>query len=196
VATAVASAEPALGRSRLRLPERLPELKGKWLTAYSLCWMAILAFALVGDVGGAAYRLKLGAGETYTWGPLGLYLADNGGVVRNAAGDAERAGIRPGDSIVAVNGTSVPSDSSQTTDAGNAFENQLQQISEGAAVNLGVRTKAGALRDVTVVRRTANARILYAGTGLTAEKRLTALEALIAKVASAIGGGPTAAPAA
>jgi hypothetical protein len=167
MATAVVSEESMSRRWWLRLPERLPDLRGQWLTAYSVCWTGVLLIALVGDVGGAAYRLKLGAGETYTWGPLGLYLADKGGVVRNVAGDAQEAGIRSGDSIIAMNGVLVLADTSSTTDQSNALDSKLQRMAEGEPVRLTVRAKRGALHDVTVIRRGSNAGRLYAGTGLT-----------------------------
>ena len=35
---ATTSVDPGRGSWRLRLPERLPDLKGKWLTLYTIVW--------------------------------------------------------------------------------------------------------------------------------------------------------------
>ena len=47
MATAVANAEPMPRRWRLRLPERLPNLKGRWLTAYTVLWAIMLPMSLI-----------------------------------------------------------------------------------------------------------------------------------------------------
>src|SRR6185437_9278535 len=72
MATAVIDREVAPRRWRLRLPERLPELKGAWLTAYSLLWMALLVIALVGSIGGAALLSARAADGAYPWAAFGL----------------------------------------------------------------------------------------------------------------------------
>ena len=53
MATASASAELAPRRLRFRLPERLPDLKGQWLTLYTMVWAILLPISIAGGVLGA-----------------------------------------------------------------------------------------------------------------------------------------------
>ena len=50
MATAVVNGEAVTDRFRLRLPDRLPDLGGHWLTAYAIIWVIMLALAIVGPV--------------------------------------------------------------------------------------------------------------------------------------------------
>ena len=52
MADAGASSGLKLGGWRLRLPQRLPNLKGRWLTLYTIIWAAILPAALAGAAHG------------------------------------------------------------------------------------------------------------------------------------------------
>ncbi len=108
MATAVANAEPAPRRWRLRLPERLPNLKGKWLTAYSILWAILLPIAIAGAVRGTYIFLTV----VPMWSPYGIATTDTPrglsvDSVMNA--EARAQGIRAGDYVVAVDGWVLPS---------------------------------------------------------------------------------------
>jgi hypothetical protein len=42
----------------MRLPERLPDLRGRWLTAYKALWWVVLAASVVGLVAGQWPNLR------------------------------------------------------------------------------------------------------------------------------------------
>jgi hypothetical protein len=167
--------EVAPSRWRLRLPERLPELKGAWLTAYSLLWMALLAIALVGSIGGAALLSARAADGAYPWAGFGLDVTGSvpstryprAGIVRKVAGsDAEAAGIRVGDVILAVEGRAVPAESGVSNEW-SVLDQTLGRVPEGGTVRLLVRESDGKPRLATLIKRRSNAEQIYAGTGLT-----------------------------
>lgn len=175
MATAVIDSEAAPRRRWLRLPERLPELGGRWLTAYSLLWTALLAIALVGSIGGA-YRLAArGADGAYTWAAFGLDVTGTvpstryprAGVVRNAGSGAEAANIRVGDVIVAVEGHALPRESGDLSSEGAEIDDALGRVPEGGAVSLLIRGSGGKVRAATLIKRRSNAEEIYAGTGIT-----------------------------
>ena len=73
MATAVGTAEPAPRRWRLRLPERLPDLKGKWLTLYTVVWASVFPLSLIG-AGIAAYLV---ISTPTMWSPYGFAAAED-----------------------------------------------------------------------------------------------------------------------
>ena len=175
VATAVIDREMAPRPWRLRLPERLPELRGIWLTAYSLVWVALLAIALVGSIGGASLMAARGANGADSWAALGLDVTGmiqsarypRGGVVRKVAGSGiEAAGIRVGDVILAVEGRAVSAESGVSSEW-SAVDRALARVPDGGAVRLLVRGIDGKSHRATLIKRLSNAQQIYAGTGLT-----------------------------
>ena len=135
MATTVIDREAVPRRWRLRLPERLPNLTGEWLTAYSLLWTALLAVALVGSIGGAAILAARSANGAYPWAAFGLDVTgtlpgthhERAGTVRKVAGsDAAAANIRVGDLVLAVDGRTVPAE-------GRAFSSEWTAIDETLA---------------------------------------------------------------
>lgn len=111
MATAVASAEPAPRRWRLRLPERLPNLKGKWLTAYTAIWAILLPLSLIGAAASSYIVLT----TPTIWSPYGFATEpDSRGVVVTLVSSPaiRRAGVTPGDHVIKVDGWSVPQNSS------------------------------------------------------------------------------------
>ena len=95
---------------KLRLPERIPELRRPWLTMFELLWFAALLLAVAGAVIGTWYRLTTpGENSALMLGSrAGLVLSeDDLTQVRFPVGAAARAaGVQPGDEIIAIN--SVP----------------------------------------------------------------------------------------
>ena len=91
----------------LRLPERLPNLKGGWLTLYTIIWALMLPIALIGAARGTYITLT----TPTMWGPYGLHTTDDPEGIRVAAvmsPAARAAGVAPGDRIVAVDDWTVP----------------------------------------------------------------------------------------
>src|SRR5579884_2846688 len=176
MATAVIDRGVAPSRWRLRLPERLPELKGAWLTAYSLLWMALLAIALVGSIGGAALLSARAADGAYPWAAFGLDVTGSvpstryprAGIVRKVAGSgAEAANIRVEDVVLAVDGRTVPAESGAVSSERTAIDDTLARVPEGGTVRLLVRESDGKPRLATLIKRRSNAEQIYASTGLT-----------------------------
>lgn len=111
MATAVASAEPAPGRRRLRLPERLPNLKGRWLTAYTILWAIVLPLSLISAAASAYVVLT----TPTIWTPYGFATDpdSHGVIVTFVSSPAVRtAGVTPGDHVISVDGWPVPQNSS------------------------------------------------------------------------------------
>src|SRR5688572_8017489 len=103
------ASEAATGTSallpRLRMPERLPDLKRPWLSLFELLWYPALLLAIAGPLIGTWYRvnspdqnsaLMLGS-------RAGLVLSEDDLTrVRFPVGAGARAaGVRPGEDIIA-----------------------------------------------------------------------------------------------
>lgn len=99
------------GRLRLRLPERIPDLRTPWLRLFDLLWLPALLLAIVGPIGGIWYRLTSpGENSALMLGSrVGVVLArDDLTRVRFPVGSAARAaGVQAGDHIVAIDGIPV-----------------------------------------------------------------------------------------
>lgn len=107
MATALASAQPAPRQWKLRLPARLPNLKGKWLTAYTVLWAILLPLAIFGAVKGT----YIGVTTPTMWSPYGFSTSqDSRGLHVDAVGSAQvgAKGVHPDDYVVAVDGWTLP----------------------------------------------------------------------------------------
>jgi hypothetical protein len=160
MATTVANPERGRGWT-LPLPEKLPDLKGKWLTAYTVIWAVALLVAIVAPIRGASYNYywlqHLG------WRPNGLLMGqdDQSIIVRGVFGEeARRAGVRPGDRVMAVDGWPVRNGSEDA---------RLYKLlgREGASARLTLRSPGGRDRAVTLTSRQSTAAELFRGTGAT-----------------------------
>ena len=150
-------------RRRLRVPERLPNLKGKWLALYTIAWWAVLVLAIA-DTGFGAYTQSRYYDHP-AYAPLGIDMNSGDGHLRIAlvhGAEARAAGLRYGDEIVAINGRPVPH--------GPRARGIIRPWivgPEGTRVHFAIRTRDGGSRQVTLTRREANLDALYQGTGLT-----------------------------
>lgn len=94
-----------------RVPERIPDLRRPWSNIFELFWFAALALAIVGPIAGTWYRFTTqGENSALMLGSrAGLVLSqDDLTKVRFAVGaDAKKAGVEPGDKIVAIEGIPV-----------------------------------------------------------------------------------------
>ena len=84
-------------RGRLRLPERLPDLKGKWLAAYSILWAVMLPLALIGAARGGSIVLATPA----LWTPYGFATSEDANGIRidSVLQPARRGGLKAGDYV-------------------------------------------------------------------------------------------------
>lgn len=108
MATATSNAGQERGRRRLRLPNQLPNLKGKFLTAYVIVWAILLPLAIFG----AAKGTYIGVTTPTMWSPYGFSTSeDSRGLHVDAVlvPQTAAAGVRVGDYVVAVDGWTLPS---------------------------------------------------------------------------------------
>ena len=98
-------------RQRLRLPERIPDLRRPWLTLFELLWFPALLLAIAGPIVGTWYRLNSPDENSalMVGSRAGLVLSEDDLTrVRFPVGAAARsAGVRPGDDIIAINGVPI-----------------------------------------------------------------------------------------
>lgn len=142
MATAVASDEPAPRRWRVRLPERLPGLKGRWLTLYTIIWAIMLPLAIVGAVRGTYVVLTIQP----MWSPYGLgTIEDTEGLRVYSVNSASRAkGIEAGDYVIAIDGWKVPDFAPRA-----AAEPHVVKP-DGTSTTFAIRKPNGEQRDVSL----------------------------------------------
>ena len=149
MATATASADFAPRRWRLRLPERLPDLKGRWLTLYTIVWSIMLPLS----IGGSAWSGYLALTTPTMWSPYGFAtLGDSEGIyVRSVFSKAARATkLEPGDYVVAIDGWKVP------RAAARAVARTKVVKPDGSKTIFTMRKENGDLYDATLIRSQAN----------------------------------------
>lgn len=135
----------------MRLPERLPELAGRSLTAYRLLWWAILAISVIGLTAGQ-WRLAETTSriELQIYG-VGLLPNDNGDTLTFSplSPAARDAGIEPESVLLAVDARPV---SSRLT--ARNLESIAGQLDgpDGERVALRLRAPDGSVVDARVVR--------------------------------------------
>lgn len=160
MATAVASAEPASRRWRLRLPARLPDLKGKWLTLYTIIWAIALPLALAG----AAIGTYAAMTAPSTWLPYGFATSQDANGIRVDALPSPAvkvAGMKVGDHVIAVDGWAVP-----RTDPRAAARPHVVKP-EGSFTSFTLRRANGEVYKVRLVRSRNVERQEYRDAGLS-----------------------------
>lgn len=156
---AATSAEGTGRKWRLRLPESLPNPKGRWLTIYTIIWALMLPIALVG----AASGFYIAVTTPTMWGPYGLHTTeDAGGIVVAAVMSpaARAAGIAPGDHIVAVDDWAVPRIAARASARPHVVK------PDGAATTFSVRTPGGVISKVELRRSRAWEEQFYRDAGV------------------------------
>jgi hypothetical protein len=160
MATAVASAEPGARRWRLRLPERLPDLNGKWLTLYTIVWAIVLPLSIVGTAWGCSRLLT----TPTMWSPYGFAtLGTSEGIyVSSVFSDAARATeLEAGDYVVAIDGWPVP------TTASRAAARTRVVKPDGSMTTFTIRKANGELFEATLVRSDATEYQRYREAGVS-----------------------------
>lgn len=165
MATAVVNGENVARRWWLKLPERLPALKGRWQVSYSVAWAILAAIAVVGAFAGTAYRIDRGAGQTVTYARIGIDFDDETGIVRGVAGAAQNV-ISPGDVILSVNGHELGRKGAGGAEEATAADDSLR-VSEGTIAQLNIRDRRGKTHEIALASRASNSTSLYSDTGLT-----------------------------
>ena len=135
----------------LRFPDRLPDLTGKWLTFYTVIWAIVLPLAIIGPV--RTTYISAGYYAKPAWLPHGFgvkTLSDGLKISSVTSADAERAGVRAGDRIVAIDGWNVPHSS-----AAGAIARTHMIKSEGSSTIFTLAAPGRPPRDVrlTYTRR-------------------------------------------
>jgi hypothetical protein len=127
------------------LPERLPNLNGSWLTAYTILWAIMLPLSLMGAARGTYVLLN----TPPMWTPYGLSTTeDSNGLHIDSvfSPTARAAGVRAGDYVVAIDGWTVP------RVAGRAAARSHVLKPDGASTTFSIRRAAGQPFKVTLVR--------------------------------------------
>lgn len=174
MATTNAIADSAPIRWRLSLPESLPDLKGRWLTLYTVVWAAILPLSLVVAAWGGSITLT----TPTMWSPYGFATQGSleGVYVRSVFSDAARAtGLEVGDFVVAIDGWPVP------TAFGRTAARTRVVKPDGAETTFTVRKRNGEMDNVTLVRSQAieHERFREAGVSFPLARLLTFAGALL-----------------
>jgi hypothetical protein len=184
---AIPAEEPAPAaphRRRLRLPEALPRLRGRYLAAFRILWFAVLATALLATVAGLHYHNIIDEewGEPYS--ELGLRTVSLTGTDLGLpiGEETRRAGLAPRSKLVAIEGVKLPA---ATTLAQVAA--RLRAV-PGDHVRIRTRLPDGTEREHRLRRTPDHLKNAYAGNGISAEtKHQTEMVLSLIVVAMSLG---------
>lgn len=157
---AATNADSSSRKWQLRLPERLPDLKGSWLTIYTIIWAIMLPVSLIGAAGG----MRLVATVPPIWTPYGIATTDDGQGIHVdsvASAAARQAGLKAGDYVVAVDGWQVPATASRGQADGHVFK------PDGSATVFTVQRPGGNQFDVRLTRSMAVHEQIYRDAGIS-----------------------------
>lgn len=156
-------------QARLALPDRLPPLRGRWLTAFSVAWSGLFVMALASVVYGAV--LDFGPG-VWGWRYFGFSIEFNGRITGVAPGSqADKQGVQPGQTVVLFDGVPL----AQLGDDSDAVRAVIQRP-EGTVVPISIRDPAGHETVHRLERRAANT------SSAAARDRIGAINTLINSV--------------
>jgi hypothetical protein len=169
---------------RLRLPEALPRLRGRYLAAFRILWFAMLAAALLATVAGLHYHNIIDEewGEPYS--ELGLRAVSASGTDLGLpiGEETRRAGIAPRSKLIAIEGVKLPA---ATTHAQVAA--RLRAV-PGDHVRIRTRLPDGTEREHRLRRTPDHLKNAYAGNGISAEtKHQTEMVLSLIVVAMSLG---------
>jgi hypothetical protein len=151
---------------RIKLPDRLPELRGWAMTAYVAIWLMLLPLAVGMPIAGSWLRYHDGAGGARMEFPLGFDDDPNWTVITVLGREAKEAGLRIGDRILAVNGVAAGKNlSGKQTEA---LASELR-VAEGTPVRLLVSDSTGRTHTIVLHHHAATAELFYRGSGWTAD---------------------------
>lgn len=158
---------PAGGRRwKLALPEALPQLRRRWLSAFRIIWFATLAAALLATVAGLHYHDRIHEwGEPYA--ELGLRTVTLTGTDLGLpmGEETRRAGVAPRSKLIAIEGVKLPAVTTQAQVA------DLLRAVPGTHVRIRTRLPDGAEREHRLRRTGDHLKNAYAGNGISPETR-------------------------
>ncbi len=157
---ATTSVDPGRDGWRLRLPERLPDLKGPWLTLYTILWAIMLPIALIGAGRGTYISLI----TVPMWSPYGIATSDTPEGVQISSvmtAEARARGIRAGDYVVAIDGWTLPSIGARAAARSRVIK------PDGSTTEFRIRQPDGKTFDVRLVRDMAYDRQRFREAGLS-----------------------------
>lgn len=130
---------------RLRSPDRLPNLKGAWLTAYTIIWAIMLPLCLAGAALGT-----YGAVTTpSTWWPYGIATSEDTRGIRVDAvlsPAVRKLGVKAGDYVIALDDWQVPRTNPRSAARAHAVK------PDGSATTFTFRRGGGALYARRLIR--------------------------------------------
>lgn len=160
------SAPAGRRRWRLRLPEALPPLRGRWLGAFRMIWFAMLAATLLATVAGLHYHDRLHEwGEPYA--ELGLRTVTLTGTDLGLpmGEETRRAGVAPRSKLIAIEGVKLPAVTTQAQVA------DLLRAVPGTHVRIRTRLADGTEREHRLRRTGDHLKNAYAGNGISPETK-------------------------
>ena len=111
MATDSAASVDATTAPQSRLPDRIPDLSRRGLILFQLIWIPALLLAVIGPLAGIWFRFEQAAENSalVMGSRIGISLSEDDLTrVRFPIGEAaKRAGIKPGDDIIAIDGVDV-----------------------------------------------------------------------------------------
>ena len=149
----------------LGLPQQLPNLRGPWLTGYSIVWVAILAIALFGTFRGA--YIEVAIPKKLAWSPYGFTTSlDSSGfhVAAVSSSEAKATPLATGDDIVAVDDWVIPNTETAYLSAGDYLIKPY-----GQKATFTARKPSGQQYQVELTRTRAAEEQWYADAGMSRE---------------------------
>jgi hypothetical protein len=147
-------------RLRLRLPERLPNLRGAWLAAYTIIWVITLALSLAGAAMGTVAAMTAPS----TWLPYGFATSQDANGIRVDALPSPAvkvAGMKVGDHVIAVDGWAVPRTDPRATARPHVVK------PDGSFTSFTLRRAGGEVYKVRLIRSRNVERQEYRAAGLS-----------------------------
>ncbi|HEX5259150.1 MAG TPA: hypothetical protein VFW35_10280, partial [Sphingomicrobium sp.] len=151
------------GRRRWRLPERLPDLKGKWLTFYMIVWAIMLPLAIIGPVRSA--HVLQGYMAKPAWAPYGIEIVSGTDELLVSAPyteEARQAGVHRYDRIVEIDDWKVSQSAAAATDARLHLRKP-----EGASTVFKLIGKDGGVRQVRLTFSRRHIEEPFRGSGIS-----------------------------
>ena len=155
-------------RWRLRLPERLPDLKGRWLTLYTIIWAIMLPLSVIA-AGRDAYIIIT---TPTMWSPYGFATTEDSKGLRVVAvftPEVRATGLERDDTIVAIDGWTVPRTAARAAARAHVVK------PDGASTTFTVRKPGGRLFEIRLIRSETleHQRFRDAGVNFTAARLLS-----------------------
>lgn len=145
---------------RLRLPERLPDLKGRWLTLYTIVWAIVFPLAIIGAAKGAYISIT----TPTMWSAYGLSTTeDSKGLHVDSvlSPPARESGLEAGDYVIAVDGWTVPKMAARSEARAHVIK------PDGSATVFTIRKPDGRIFDIRLRRSIAFERERFREAGVS-----------------------------